>query len=243
VALPRPPGTGDLIRLQDAEVWRNGVRALGPLNWTWAAGQHWLVTGENGSGKSTLARVIADELHPALGGSVRRPYLRRDLLTERRRTVGLVGAEVGIRQRREWTGRDVIGSAWAGAEGFSPALSAAEHAQVEALAARLDLTDLLERPATGLSQGQLRRLLLARAVVHAPTLLILDEGLDFVDPEARAHFLDLLPALVRGGTHVMVIAHRESDAPGGLTHHLHLRDGQAQAVTRLAPPEPEAAAR
>ncbi len=243
VDLPRPAGTGNLIRLQDAEVWRNGVRALGPLSWTWAAGQHWLVTGENGSGKSTLARVIAGELHPALGGSVQRPYLRRDLLTERRRTVGLVGAEVGIRQRREWTGRDMIGSAWTGSEGFSPVLSAAEHAQVEALAARLHLTDLLDRPASGLSQGQLRRVLLARAVVHAPTLLILDEGLDFVDPEARAGFLDLLPALVRGGTHVMVIAHRESDAPAGLTHHLHLRDGKVQAVTRLATPEPEASAR
>ncbi|GGO22714.1 ATP-binding cassette domain-containing protein [Deinococcus humi] len=231
--LPIAPGTGDLVRLNEVEVWRNGQRALGPLSWTWEAGQHWLVTGENGSGKSTLARLIAGELHPALGGSVQRPYLRRDLLTERRRTVGLVGAELGIRQRRDWTGQDIIASAWHGTEGFVPELSADEREQVRELAAQLDLLDLLPRHAETLSQGQLRRLLLARAVAHAPTLLILDEGLDFVDAGSRAHFLARLPALVRGGTHLMVIAHRNNDAPDGLTHHLHLEGGRMANVSRL----------
>ncbi len=232
--LPIPPGTGDLIRLQDVEVWRNGHRALGPLGWTWEAGQHWLVTGENGSGKSTLARVIAGELYPALGGSVTRPYLTRDVLTERRRTVGLVGAELGIRQRRDWTGQDIIASAWHGTEGFVPEPSPAEMTRVRELATQFDLLALLPRPATTLSQGQLRRLLLARAVAHAPTLLILDEGLDFVDRESRAHFSALLPGLVRGGTHLMVIAHRDSDAPDGLTHHLHLDGGRVATVSRLS---------
>jgi molybdate transport system ATP-binding protein len=231
--VPLPPGTGNLIRLNGVEVWRNGHRALGPLGWTWEAGQHWLVTGENGSGKSTLARLIAGELHPALGGSVERPYLRRDLLTERRRTVGLVGAELGIRQRRDWTGQDIIASAWHGTEGSVPALSADERQRVRELAAQLDLLDLLPRHAETLSQGQLRRLLLARAVAHAPTLLILDEGLDFVDAGSRARFLALLPALVRGGTHLMVIAHRDSDAPDGLTHHLHLEGGRVANMSRL----------
>ncbi|OLV17101.1 ATP-binding cassette domain-containing protein [Deinococcus marmoris] len=233
LSLPIPPGTGDLIRLKDVEVWRNGARALGPISWTWEAGQHWLVTGENGSGKSTLARLIAGELHPALGGKIQRPYLTRDLLTERRRTVGIVGAELGIRQRRDWTGKDIIGSALHGTEGFVPELSVDELEKVMGLAAQLDLVDLLPRHAETLSQGQLRRLLLARAVLHAPTLLILDEGLDFLDAGSRARFLALLPELARGGTHVMVIAHRESDAPDGLTHHLHLDRGQIAAVSRL----------
>ncbi|AIZ45458.1 ABC transporter [Deinococcus radiopugnans] len=231
--LPIPPGTGELIRLDNVEVWRNGHRALGPIGWTWEAGQHWLVTGENGSGKSTLARLIAGELHPALGGHIERPYLTRDLLTERRRTVGLVGAEPGIRQRRDWTGQDIIGSAWHGTEGFVPELSGQEVERVRELAAQLDLLDLLPRPAETLSQGQLRRLLLARAVAHAPTLLMLDEGLDFVDAASRARFSALLPGLVRGGTHIMVIAHRTSDAPDGLTHHLHLDGGRVASVSRL----------
>lgn len=226
VTLPPPPGSGDLVRLQDVRVYRNGHPALGPLSWTWTAGQHWLVTGENGSGKSTLARLIAGELHPALGGTVERPFLRRDLLSERRRTVGLVSAEVGVRQRREWTGREVIGSAWSGSEGFTPDLTPEQAAQVEDLAAHLDVTDLLGRSAETLSQGQLRRLLLARAAAHAPRLLILDEALDFLDADARARFLALLPELARGGTHVLVIAHRAADAPPGLTHHLHLAGGR-----------------
>lgn len=233
LSLPIPPGAGDLIRLQNVEVWRNGTRALGPLSWTWEAGQHWLVTGENGSGKSTLTRLIAGELHPALGGQIQRPYLARDLLTERRRTVGIVGAELGIRQRRDWTGQDIIGSALHGTEGFVPELSDGELEKVTDLATQLDLLDLLPRHAETLSQGQLRRLLLARAVLHAPTLLLLDEGLDFLDAASRARFLALLPELARGGTHIMVIAHRESDAPDGLTHHLHLDGGQIGTVSRL----------
>ncbi|WP_034385275.1 ATP-binding cassette domain-containing protein [Deinococcus sp. YIM 77859] len=224
--LPPPPGAGDLVRLRQVEVYRNGQRALGPLSWTWRAGQHWLVTGENGSGKSTLARLLAGELHPALGGRIERPFLRRDLLSERRRAVGLVGAEISWRQRRAWTGREVIGSGWTGTEGFTPDLTLEQAAQVEALAARLNAADLLERPAETLSQGQLRRLLLARAVIHTPRLLLLDEGLDFLDAETRLCFLALLPELVRQGTHVLVIAHRPEDAPPGLTHHLRLEGGR-----------------
>lgn len=233
VCLPRPPGSGDLIRLRNVEVYRNGQRALGPLSWTWEAGQHWLVTGENGSGKSTLARLIAGELHPALGGHIERPSLPRDLLSARRRTVGLVSAEVGIRQRRGWTGRELLASAWSGAEGFAPELTLEQAAALETLAGQLDLADLLERPAQALSQGQLRRLLLARAVLHAPRLLLLDEGLDFLDPGARARFLALLPELARAGTHLLVIAHRAGDAPPGLTHHLELVGGQLSCVGPL----------
>ncbi|MFB9992997.1 ATP-binding cassette domain-containing protein [Deinococcus oregonensis] len=232
IALPIPPGSGDLVRLRNVSVYRNGHAALGPLDWTWQAGQHWLVTGENGSGKSTLARLIAGELGAALGGHVERPYLhalgQRDLLSTRRRTIGLIGAEVGIRQRRDWTGADILASAWDGTEGFAPDLTPAQANAVQHLAARLHLQDLLPRTADTLSQGQLRRLLLTRAVLHAPKLLILDEGLDFLDTAHRERFLALLPELAAAGTHIMVIAHRDSDAPVGMTHHLRLSGGKRE---------------
>jgi len=236
---PAPVATGDLVRLRNVEVYRNGHRALGPLSWTWEAGQHWLVTGENGSGKSTLTRLIAGELHPALGGTVERPYLARDRLSDRRRTVGLVGSEVGIRQRRSWTGRELLASAWNGTEGFAPELTPEQGEALEALAVRLDLTGLLERSSGTLSQGQLRRLLLARAALHAPRLLLLDEGLDFLDAEARARFLGLLPELTRAGTHVLVVAHRGQDAPPGLTHHLHLEGGRMARAAQAEIPAHE----
>lgn len=238
--LPSAHSLSTLVRLTNATVYRNGHHALGPVSWAWEAGQHWLVTGENGSGKSTLARLIAGEFHPARGGSIARPYLQRDVLSQRRRSIGLVSAEVGIRQRRslsgrEWLGRDVVGSAFTGTEGFSEDITPEEWAQVNELGERLHLSELLERDAEALSQGQLRRLLLARAVVHHPTLLILDEGLDFVDAHSRDLFLQLLPELLRGGTHLMVIAHREADAPAGLTHHLHLDQGKIVSQSALTP--------
>ena len=226
-ARPVPP-TPDrpLVTLQNASVYRNGHLALGPLNWVWRCGEHWLVTGENGAGKSTLARLVAGEFHPALGGSIRRHFFTRDLLTERRRRIGVVGAELSIRQRRGWTGFQLIASAFGGSEGFSGEVSALQARRVQALAEQLGVEALLNRPADTLSQGQLGRLLLARAVVHAPTLLILDEALNFLDAEAQRQVFGLLPGLMEAGTHLLVIAHRPQDAPPGLTDHLHLQAGQ-----------------
>ncbi len=229
-AVPPP-----LVTLSRVSVYRNGHHALGPLDWEWRAGQHWLVTGENGAGKSTLARLIAGEFHPALGGHVRRHFLTRDVLTARRRAVGVVGAELSIRQRRGWTGQQLIASAFGGSEGFAASLNAVQAGQVEAMAERLGVSDLLARPADTLSQGQLGRLLLARAVVHRPTLLILDEAMNFLDDAARAAVFALLPDLMAAGTHLLVVAHRPADAPPGLTHHLQLQAGRAATAAALSP--------
>ncbi len=223
-----------LVTLQNASVYRNGHLALGPLNWVWRRGEHWLVTGENGAGKSTLARLVAGEFHPALGGSVRRHFLTRDLLSERRSRIGVVGAELSIRQRRSWTGFQLIASAFTGTEGFSGEVSALQARRVEALAERLGVSQLLSRPADTLSQGQLGRLLLARAVVHKPTLLILDEALNFLDADAQRQVFALLPGLMEAGTHLLVIAHRPEDAPPGLTDHLHLQAGRDLHAERAA---------
>jgi molybdate transport system ATP-binding protein len=228
VALDAAP----LVTLTHASVYRNGHLALGPLSWTWRQGQHWLVTGENGAGKSTLARLIAGEFHPALGGHIERHFLSgknglsRDLLTERRKSIGVVGAELTIRQRRDWNGFQLIASAYGGSEGFSADLTPAQAEQVERVALQLGVQALLARPADTLSQGQLGRLLLARAVVHSPKLLILDEALNFLDAQARRQVFALLPGLTAAGTHLLVIAHRSQDAPPGLTDHLHLKGGR-----------------
>ncbi|MGY2892661.1 ATP-binding cassette domain-containing protein [Deinococcus sp. UYEF24] len=227
-ALLTPAGAEPLVTLEGVSVYRNGSHALGPLDWVWQEGQHWLVTGENGAGKSTLARLVAGEFHPALGGRLTRHFLRRDLLTERRRHIGVVGAELTIRQRRDWTGQQIIASAFTGSEGFAATLSVSQAEQVRAVAEHLGVTDLLARPADALSQGQLGRLLLARAVVHRPKLLILDEALNFLDAGAQRQVFALLPPLMEAGTHLLVIAHRPEDAPPGLTHHLHLEAGRQQ---------------
>ena len=214
-----------LVILEQAEVYRNGHHALGPIDWTWQTGQHWLITGENGAGKSTLARLIAGELHPALGGQVHRPFLERDLGHARQQNIGLLGAEVAIRQRRDWTGQDVIGSAFGGTEGFAHALSEGQQRRVLELAGRLGVGELLERAADTLSQGQWRRMLLARALVAHPRLILLDEGLDFLDAATRLVVTALITEAQRQGSHLLIVSHREADGPPGLTHHLELSGG------------------
>ena len=231
--LPLPTSrTAPLVTIEAATVYRNGQHALGPISWTWRGGQHWLVTGDNGAGKSTLVRLIAGEFFPALGGRVVRHFLtdehglKRDLLSERRRTIGVVGAELAIRQRRAWSGWEVIASGYSGSEGFAPPLTALQQARVYELAERLAVPDLLSRPADTLSQGQLKRLLLARAALHSPRLLLLDEPLDFLDDAAQSAVLTLLAELMAAGTQLLVVVHRPQDAPPGLTDALHLSGGR-----------------
>ncbi|WP_293910615.1 ATP-binding cassette domain-containing protein [Deinococcus sp.] len=228
---PAPIDPAPLIVVEQAEVYRNGHHALGPVTWTWHSGEHWLVTGENGAGKSTLARLIAGELHPALGGQVHRPFLQRERLERdlghlRRQQIGLLGAEVAIRQRRDWTGLEVIGSAFGGTEGFTHELNREQRRRVLELAGRLGVGELLTRSAATLSQGQWRRLLLARALVARPRLIILDEGLDFLDAESRLEVTALIAEAQRQGSHLLVVSHREADVPPGLTHHLKLGGGK-----------------
>lgn len=231
-----PPMTGrPLVEVRDASVYRNGQPVLQGVSWTWQVGQHWLVSGPNGAGKSSFARLVAGLSHPALGGTVARPFLEGpDTLAARQRHTGMQSAESAALQRRDWTGRAVIASGYAGSVGFAAELEAVQAAQVEALAERLAATDLLERPASTLSQGQLKRLLLARALVHRPRLLILDEPFDFLDDPAREAVWSLLEEAVRGGTHLLLVAHRQADVPDLITHELRLDGGRVVGAGALA---------
>ncbi|ADV68162.1 ABC transporter related protein [Deinococcus maricopensis DSM 21211] len=216
--------TGEvLVRLENAGVYRGDQLAVGPLSFTWRTGEHWLVTGGNGAGKSTLVRTLAGEVFPAVGGVVARPFLRRDTRAERARRIGWVSAEAQVDLARDWTGWAVVASGFTGERGTGPDLTPEQAARVADVTARLGVSDLLDRHADTLSQGQLKRLLLARATVHAPALLLLDEPFDFLDADARARLSALLAHLVAGGTHVLVVAHHASDAPGFLNRHLHLQ--------------------
>lgn len=237
---PRPAPGEVLVQVERASLYRNGTPVLHDLSWTWQAGQHWAVTGANGAGKSSFARLLAGELHPALGGSVRRPFLNGpDTLARRHADIGLVSAEAQIAQRRGWTGQQVLASGFAGSVGRADPLSAAQADRVAELADLLDLQDLLERPATTLSQGQLKRLLIGRALVGRPQLLLLDEPFDFLDATSRARVQAALADALAGGAHLLVIAHRPDDLPAPISHHLQLAHGRVLALRAISAPTQE----
>jgi molybdate transport system ATP-binding protein len=220
-----------LVELEQVDVTLRGRSALADITWTLRAGEHWALTGANGSGKSTLLRVIRGEQWPDPGG--RRTYHFTD--------AGAIGALAKIayvspeqqeRHRRlafAMSGRDVIASGLFGEDYVPVTLSSEQSENVDALIVELGLESAAKADARTLSHGALRRILVARALIASPQILLLDEFASGLDARARAALLALIDRIcVR--TTVVCASHRIDHFPRCINRELHLRAG------RITPP-------
>ncbi|AFZ68685.1 ATP-binding cassette domain-containing protein [Deinococcus peraridilitoris] len=224
---PAPSPTGELlVEIEEADVYLNDVRVLREVNWHLRTHEHWALVGPNGAGKSSLARLIAGEVHPAVGARVRRFGLSpRATLTERRRLIGLISAEEQARHKRDVSGATVVASGFFGSVGVAGALTETQQQVLAGITNRLDLTPLLERPALELSHGQLKKLLFARALAAQPRLLLLDEPFDYLDDAFKARLMEEFERLARLDTQFVFVVHRLADLPPFVTHAAHLEVG------------------
>ena len=190
------------------------------IDWRVERGRHCALLGPNGSGKSTLLRLLRGELWPASGhiywhteeGAEESPLAGRSM------TALVSPAQQESYQRQAWdiTGRDLL---LTGLEDTPLLYSCSgmprgdgQAAAVEALAARLKALGLLARSLPTLSQGQLRLLLLGRALLRAPALLLLDECADGLDTAHKKIFFDVLEEYA-GRCTVILTAHRPEEIP------------------------------
>jgi iron complex transport system ATP-binding protein len=241
--------TDAVIRLSHVSVRRAGRTILGPLDWTVAAGERWVVIGPNGSGKTTLVQVASTNLWPTTG------------------TVEVLGSTIGRVDARELRRR--IGYASAIQEpAFDPALSArdvvmtarhgalapwwhefdnADRTRAEALLDQLGVAPLAVRDVGTLSTGERRRVQIARALMPDPDLLILDEpaaGLDVGARETLVRDLGRLAAADRPAA-ILLVTHHVEEIPVGFGHGLVLAAGRVAAAGIIEPvlggPAPAAA--
>jgi molybdate transport system ATP-binding protein len=219
-----------LIRLHQASVYLGRQPALRDIHWELRAGEHWVVTGPNGSGKSTLLRLIAGDVHPALGGLVQRFDLTsKDTLWDLRRRIGYVSPAFQAAYRENLSGLEVVASGFRSSVGLLDKPTPAEIRQATGLARRLGLSSLARRNTLDMSYGEFRRILLARALVHDPRLLVLDEPLDGLDAMGRRAMSRVLEEVARGGTSLVLVTHHGEDWPRCLTHHARLEAGRLVA--------------
>ncbi len=232
------PGRGDqqspdapapLLHLEQASVNVSGHPVLHAIDWTVLPGENWAVLGPNGAGKSTLIRLLAGEEQPMPGGRVRRLGLpSRTGLWELRARVALVSPELQARHRYEERGEEVVLSGFFGSIGLPEEPTPSQREAARRWMDRLGATRLAGRRAQTLSHGELRRLLLARALVREPELLLLDEPCDGLDAASRAEFLSLLESLCRGGLHLVLASHHASDLISSIDHVLELEAGRVR---------------
>ncbi|GGJ57968.1 ABC transporter ATP-binding protein [Deinococcus roseus] len=214
-----------LVSVDCPETYREDQLVLKNIQFQMHEGEHWAILGANGSGKSTLAKLIRKELYPAYGGTVLHHGQEVSAWVSKKE-FALVTGDQQYRHKLNVPSHTVIASGFFDFVGRFDPLSPEQEARLEHIIKLLDLSELADKPASILSQGQMKKILLARAVVGNPKVVILDEALDYLDAPAKTLFTDALARLANTGTQFICIAHHTLDLPEFLTHALLLEHGE-----------------
>lgn len=224
-----------ILEVNDLRVMRGSTTILKHVNWRVARGEHWVILGANGSGKTSLLKALTGYLSPTGGG------------------FALLGQRYGTCDWRELRFHiGVVTSAFTAsippAERALDTVISGKYAQLDlwhriargdrAAARRLlrasGLLALADRAWAYLSQGERQRVLIARALMAKPRLLILDEPCAGLDPVAREHFLQFLDKLARRrgrrAPALVLVTHHVEEIMPAFTHALLLRAGEVYAA-------------
>jgi molybdate transport system ATP-binding protein len=212
-----------LVALRRAWVWREGVAALRNITLQIHRGDCWVVHGANGSGKSSFIQLLHGDLSAASGGSIARAGIDSGVpLDLFKRRVGLVTPELQALQPRYLRVEEVVASGLHASIGLNGPPTAAQRIRARGALRRVGSITLATRAIRELSYGQLRRVLFARALVHEPAMLLLDEPYAGVDVRTRAGLRSLVQQALDSGVTVVITTHHRDEWPRGATHELEL---------------------
>jgi iron complex transport system ATP-binding protein len=204
--------TTPYLEMEAVETWLGPRQVFCDLSLSLFRGEQTVVLGPNGSGKSSLIKLLSRELYPVVKqGSWLRLFGDDSINIWRLRArMGLLSQEAQAAERRDVRARDLVLSGFFGSIGLgrSQQPTRAQRQRVETLLCEVGLADLAERPSSHLSEGQKRRFLLARALVHRPQVLVLDEPSNGLDIQARHQLLQHLSRLAQTGTTLLLVSHR-----------------------------------
>ena len=224
----------DVLDLQAVTIRRGSTTILDEVSWTVREGERWVVLGRNGAGKTTLLQVASGRMHPTQGSA--------ELLGERlgavdvfelRPRIGLSSAALADRIPSGETVRDVVLTAAYGVTGrWRESYEELDEQRAADLLRAFGVERLADRYIGTLSEGERKRVQIARSLMTDPELLLLDEpaaGLDLGGREELVAALAELAGDPRSPVLVLVTHHVE-EVPPGFTHLLLLRDGQVHAA-------------
>lgn len=228
---------GDVLDMIAVTVVREGTALLDDITWTVREGERWVVLGPNGAGKTTLMQIAGARLHPT-GGSVRvlGEQLGRVDVFELRPRVGLSSAAFAESLPEDELVRDVVlTAAYAVSGRWRESYEELDHQRAKDLLAAFGVDHLADRTFGTLSEGERKRVQLARSLMTDPELVILDEpaaGLDLGGRETLVRDLAELAGDRRSPVLVLVTHHTE-EIPPGFTHALLLRRARIVAAGPL----------
>lgn len=223
-----------LLEMAGVSVVRCGRALLDDVSLTIGRGEHTAILGANGSGKSTLVRLIARQLYPTPDARGRTGQVRIfgealwDVFDLRRR-LGIVSPAL----QSDLAGEEPLEAFDAVVSGFFASrglwrreATLAMRRDAEAALARMGADHLAGRSLATLSTGEARRVLIARALVHRPEALLLDEPCGGLDPVARRDFLEDLRDVARAGVTLILVTHHVEEVLPEISRLVLLRGGR-----------------
>ena len=202
----------DILSVTGLGITRDGARIIDSITWSVRKGEHWVILGANGSGKTSLLSALTGYLTPTTGEVevLGQRYGASDW-RELRRAIGIVSSSVRQMMHDNEPALDSVISGKFAMIDFRDKSSARDRARARRILRQIECGHLAGRPWRVLSQGERQRVLIGRALMARPRLLILDEPCAGLDPVSREHFLRFIQDLGR---------RRDSPALILVTHHV-----------------------
>src|ERR1700739_1611293 len=221
------------LELEHVNVARGERVVLHDVNLSIRAGEHVAILGPNGCGKSTLILAITCQIYPMVKPGMRVSIFGRERwnLTELRKHFGVVGTDLPGERTAVTSGLDAVIAGFFSASSLWPNLHVTDEMRERAWEAlqRMEATRLAEQMVGTMSAGEKRRILIARALVHRPQQLLLDEPSNALDLAAQRELRDTLRRLAQEGTGLVLVTHYLSDILPEIERIILMRDGRIVA--------------
>jgi len=222
-----------VLELAGVTVRRGQSTLVEGVDWTVEEDERWVILGPNGAGKTTLLQVAAAQIHPASGvAGILGEVLGTVDVFELRPRIGLTSAALADAIPRRERVHDVVVSASFGVVGrWREKYDDLDHARASGLLGQVGVSHLAERTFGTLSEGERKRVQIARALMTDPELLLLDEPAAGLDLGGREDLVSLLAVLAMDelSPTTVLVSHHVEEIPPGFTHALLLRRGAVVA--------------
>lgn len=219
--------------MQSVNVARGAAVVLHDVNLTIRTGEHVAILGPNGCGKSTLIKAITCECYPIVAPGMSIRLLGRDRwdVSQLRQHLGVVETNLPGERTGVTRGLDAVVAGFFSASTLWPNLHVTDEMKARAHTAleRMQAAHLEQKLVGQMSAGEQRRIVIARALVHEPEMLLLDEPSNALDIAAQRELREALRRVARQGTGIIMVTHHLADILPEIDRVIMMRDGRIAA--------------